>query len=200
MPATDVPGTVDDWEIRAIVQNGRAASLITSPAVPRLLQLSEKRAAQQMAQLDRMAANAIARAAASGPMGALGAGMTAAQVAFMHVEVPRMLKKQKEMFSWKCRDAPHSGASGEATTQLTDLRSIGEQNLDGRMADGYEFYAYDNDKTQGAVHLFVTRDTGLPLRMEMGDPTVGGIQMNYSELTELTTPVNIEIPACMTAH
>ena len=126
--------------------------------------------------------------------------MTAAQVAFMHVEVPRMLKKQKEMFSWKCRDAPHSGASGEATTQLTDLRSIGEQNLDGRMADGYEFYAYDNDKTQGAVHLFVTRDTGLPLRMEMGDPTVGGIQMNYSELTELTTPVNIEIPACMTAH
>jgi len=31
----------------------------------------------------------------------------------------------------------------------------------------------------------------------MGDPTVGGIQMNYSELT---TPVNIEIPACMTAH
>ena len=25
MPATDVPGTVDDWEIRAVVQNGRAA-------------------------------------------------------------------------------------------------------------------------------------------------------------------------------
>ena len=151
VPATDVPGTVDDWEIRAIVQNGRAASLITSPAVPRLLKLSEERAAQQMAQLDRMAANAIARAAASGPMGALGAGMTAAQVALMHVEVPRMVKRQKEVFSWKCRDAPPSGASAEATTQLTDLRSIGEQNLDGRMADGYEFYAYDNDKTQGAV-------------------------------------------------
>ncbi len=34
MPATDVPGTVDDWEIRAVVQNGRAARLITSAAVP----------------------------------------------------------------------------------------------------------------------------------------------------------------------
>ena len=47
MPATDVPGTVDDWEIRAIVQNGRAASLFTSPAVPRLLKLSEERSAHK---------------------------------------------------------------------------------------------------------------------------------------------------------
>jgi hypothetical protein len=81
MRATDQPGTVDDWEIRAVVQNGRAARLITSPAVPRLLTLSEERAAQQMAELDRMAANAIAHAAANGPMGAIGAGMTAAQTA-----------------------------------------------------------------------------------------------------------------------
>ena len=36
MPATDLPGTVDDWEIQAVVQNGRGASLITSAAVPRI--------------------------------------------------------------------------------------------------------------------------------------------------------------------
>ena len=56
MPATDVPGTVDDWEIRAVVQNGRAASLITSAAVPRLLKEAEEKAAHDLAELDRMAA------------------------------------------------------------------------------------------------------------------------------------------------
>ena len=73
MPATDVPGTVDDWEIRAVVQNGRAARLITSAAVPRLLKESEEKAAHDLAELDRMAATTIARAAAEGPMGAIGA-------------------------------------------------------------------------------------------------------------------------------
>jgi len=199
MPATDLPGTVDDWEIRAVVQNGRAARLITSPAVPRLLKLSEEKAAEQLAQLDRMAASAIAHAAAEGPMGAIGAGMTAAQTALAHVEVPRMLKKQREMFSWQCRDAPQSGGpGGQSTTQLTDLHPIGDQNVNGAMADGYEFYSYDNEKTQGTVHLFVAKDTGLPLRIEMSDPNSGnGVQMNYSQLTG---PANIEIPACMNAR
>jgi hypothetical protein len=196
MPATDVPGTVDDWEIRAVVQNGRAARLIASPAVPRLLKLSEERAAQQMAQLDRMAATAIAHAAAEEPLGVIGAGMTAAQLAYMQVEVPRMLKKQREMFTWQCRDVPQSGGpDGHSSTQLTDLHPIGDQSVNGTMADGYEFYSYDNQKTQGTVHLFVAKDTGLPLRVEMVDVGGGGgIQMNYSELT---SPVNIEIPACM---
>jgi hypothetical protein len=198
MPATDQPGTIDDWEIRAVVQNGRAARLITSPAVPRLLKLAEEKAAQQLAELDRMAASAIAHAAAEGPWGAIGAGMTAAQTAIAHVEVPRMLKKEKEMSSWKCRDLPQSSGPGQQTTQLTDLHPIGDQNVDGRMADGYEFYAYDNEKTQGTVHLYVAKDTGLPLRIEMGDPSSGGgVQMNYGELN---TPVNIEIPACMSGN
>jgi hypothetical protein len=62
-------------------------------------------------------------------------------------------------------------------------------------AAAYEFYAYENEKTQGAVRLFVANDTGLPLRLEMGDPNAGGgIAMNYGELS---TPVNIEVPACM---
>jgi hypothetical protein len=35
IPATDEPGTIEDWEIRAVVQNGQAARLLTSPAVSR---------------------------------------------------------------------------------------------------------------------------------------------------------------------
>ena len=115
MPATDVPGTVDDWEIRAVVQNGRAARLITSAAVPRLLKESEEKAAHDLAELDRMAATSIARAAAEGPMGAIGAGMTAAGVAMAHAEVPKMLKKERDMFSWQCRDVPQSDDVGQSS-------------------------------------------------------------------------------------
>jgi hypothetical protein len=195
MPATDVPGTVDDWEIRAVVQNGRAARLITSAAVPRLLKESEEKAAHDLAELDRMAATTVARAAAEGPMGAIGAGMTAAGVAMAHAEVPKMLKKERDMFSWQCRDVPQGGPGAESTTQLTDFHPIGDQNLNGAIADGYEFYSYDNQKTQGTLHLFVARDTGLPLRLELADPGgAGGIQMNYGPLTG---SVNIEVPACM---
>jgi hypothetical protein len=197
MPATDVPGTVDDWEIRAVVQNGRAARLITSAAVPRLLKESEEKAAHDLAELDRMAANTIARAAAEGPMGAIGAGMTAASVAMAHAEVPKMLKMQRDIFSWQCRDVPQGGPGAQSTTQLTDFHPIGAQNVNGAMADGYEFYSYDNQKTQGTVHLFVAKDTGLPLRIELADPGgAGGIQMNYGPL--IGQP-NIEIPACMNA-
>jgi hypothetical protein len=194
MPATDVPGTVDDWEIRAVVQNGRAARLITSAAVPRLLKESEEKAAHDLTQLDRMAATTTARAAAEGPMGAIGAGMTAAGVALAHVEAPKM-KKERDMFSWQRRDVPQGEPGAQSTTQLTDFHPIGNQDVNGVMADGYEFYSYDTQKTQGTVHLLVAKDTGLPLRIEMVDPNgAGGIQMNYGPLTG---PANIEIPACM---
>ncbi len=198
VPATDVPGTVDDWEIRAVVQNGRAARLITSAAVPRLLKESEEKAAHDLAELDRMAATSIARAAAEGPMGAIGAASTAASVAYAHAEVPKMLKKERDMFSWQCRDVPQSDESGsQANPNLTDLHSIGDQNVNGTMAEGYEFYDHENEKTQGTVHLFVAKDTGLPLRIEMVDASgAGGIQMNYGPLTG---PANIEVPACMNA-
>jgi hypothetical protein len=195
MPATDVPGTVDDWEIRAVVRNGRAARLITSAAVPRLLKESEEKAAHDLAELDRMAATTIARAAAEGPMGAIGAGMTAAGVAMTHLEVPKMLKKERDMFSWQCRDVPQLAPGAQSTTQLTDFHAIADQNVNGVMADGYEFYSYDNQKTQGTVHLLVAKDTGLPLRIELVDPNgAGGVQMNYGPLTG---PANIETPACM---
>jgi hypothetical protein len=43
------------------------------------------------------------------------------------------------------------------------------------MANGYEFCSYDNEKTQGTVHLFMANDTGLLLRIEMRDPNSGGV-------------------------
>jgi hypothetical protein len=71
IPATDVKGTIDDWEIRSVVRDGRAARLITAPAVPRYLKLAEDRLAAHLAILDREAA---ARAAAEGPWKQLAQG------------------------------------------------------------------------------------------------------------------------------
>ena len=197
MPATDVKGTIDDWEIRSVVRDGRAARLITSPAVPRYLKLAEDRLAMQLAMLDRQAAMSIAHAAAEGPMGAIGAGMEAAQLAVAHVEAPRLMKKARDMFSWQCQAAPKSSGenSSQPRTQLTDLHPIGDEVVNGQAAAAYEFYAYDNEKTQGTIHLLVAKDTGLPLRLEMGNPQAGQtMKMDY---TELTQPVSIEIPPCM---
>ena len=196
MQATDVPGTVDDWEIRSVVQNGRGASLITSAAVPRLLKEAAEKAAHDLAELDRMAATSMARAAAEGPMGAIGAGMTAAGVAMAHAEAPRDAEEGAGYVFLAVPGRPPSDASGsQANPNLTDLHPIGDQNVNGTMADGYEFYDHENEKTQGTVHLFVAKDTGLPLRIEMVDPSgAGGIQMNYGPLTG---PANIEVPACM---
>jgi hypothetical protein len=140
MPAMDQPGTIDDWEIRAVVQNGRGARLITSPAVPRLMRLSEQAAAMQMAMLDRQAGTAIAQAAAQGPLGAIQAGMIAGVTAMAHVGVPRMLKKEKEFFAWQCMPQLGGGQNeGQRTNQLTDLRPLGDQAVGGITATAYEF-------------------------------------------------------------
>jgi hypothetical protein len=107
-----------------VVRQGRAARLITSPAV-----LAEDRLAMQLAMLDREAAMSIAHAAADGPMGAIGAGIEAAQLAVAHVEAPRLMKKARDMFSWQCQAAPKSSGenSSQPRTQLTDLHPIDDQ-------------------------------------------------------------------------
>ncbi|MBZ5501820.1 MAG: hypothetical protein LAN59_06180 [Acidobacteriia bacterium] len=195
MPAMDQPGTIDDWEIRGVVQNGRGARLITSPAVPRIMKLSEQMAAMQMAMLDRQAGVAMAHAAAQGPMGAITAGMIAVQPLIANIEAPRLLKKEKDFFSWKCM--PELGGGQSATqkkNQLTDMRLLGDQAVGGRSATAYEFYVRDGDRFQGPLHLLVAKDTGLPLRIDMTDPQGhGSMHMDYS----FDGISDIEIPTCM---
>ena len=195
IPAMDQPGTIDDWEFRGVVQNGRGARLITSPAVPRIMKLSEQVLAMQMAMLDQQAGMAMAHAAIEGPMGAIAAGNIAAQALFAHIEAPRLLKKEKDFFSWKCM--PELGGGQNATqkkNQLTDMRLLGDQSLGGISATAYEFYVRDGDRFQGPLHLLVAKDTGLPLRIDMTDPQgQGSMHMDYS-FDGLT---DIEIPSCM---
>ena len=195
MPAMDMPGTIDDWEIRAVVQNGQGARLITSSAVPRIMKLSAEMLAMQMAILNQQASAAIARAAAQGPIGAISAGMITGLTTMANIEAPRMLKKEKDLFSWKCiGQLGGEQSANQKTNQLTDLRPLGDQSVGDVSAAAYEFYARDGDQFQGPIHLLVAKDTGLPLRIEMNDPQGhGSMHIDYS----FDKINDIEIPACM---
>ena len=121
-----------------------------------------------------MAASAIARAAAEGPMGAIGAGMTAAATALAHVEVPRMLKKQRDMFSWQCRDLPQSNGHGRRIQANPNLyrpaphRRPERERHRWRMAMSSTTTKTRRPRVRSTC--FVAKDTGLPLRIEMVDP------------------------------
>jgi hypothetical protein len=195
MPAMDQPGTIDDWEIRAVVQNGHGARLITSPSLPRIMRYSEQMLAMEMAMLNRQAATAMAHAAAEGVIGAITVANIAAQTAVGNVMAAREMKKEKEFFSWKCMPQLGGGQNeNKKTNKLTDMRLLGDQHVGETSATAYEFYVRDGDQFQGPVRLLVSKDTGLPLRIEMTDPQGRGtMHMDYS-FDKIT---DIEIPTCM---
>lgn len=194
MPAMDMRGALDDWEIKAVAQDGRAARKFSSPAIPRLLKQSDQMAAMQLAMMDRQAGMAVAQALTQGPLGAISAAVIAGQTALAHVEIPRQLKKEKEFFEWKCVDQPGGAPAQRTPAQLTDMRSVGDQMVGTTAASGYEFYVHEGSKVNGPVRLLVAKDTGLPLRIEMTDPGGrGSMQMDY----DFTPAGEIEVPECL---
>jgi len=197
IPAMDVRGVIDDWEIRAVFQNGRGARLITSPAVPRILKYGDQMLAMQMAMMERQSASVIAQAAAQGPIGALSAGLAAGDMAMAAVEASLLSKKAHEFYSWQCLDQPAGRAadSKKTTNLLTDLKSLGEESVDGTPANAYEFYTRDGDQLRGPVHMDVTKDSGLPLRIAMTDP--GGHGSMHMDYTDFGKVPDIEIPDCL---
>ena len=196
MPATDVPGQVDEWEFRAVSRNGRSARLITSPAVPRLLKLSDALLAQQMAQQGQQASRAIAQSLAGGPMGAINAALIGGLTVAANAEAVAMRRKAHDFYSWQC--VPASGeepVNRNAPPPLTDLRVVGDQMLDGVPVTTYEFYVLDNGEFHGPMRMHVAKDTGLPARIEMSDPQMGGgMRMDYYDFNK---GGDIEVPACL---
>lgn len=196
MPASDAPGQIDDWTIRAVVRNGKGARIIESPAVPRILAAQEQKAAMELAMLDMQAGRAMASAAFAGPMGAMNAAMTAGDVAMAHLQVAQTLKKGREFFEWKCLDAPQQQAHDEqkSAANILDLRAAGEENINGVTATKYEFYVDEKGKRQGPVNFYVGKDSGVPMRMEMSSAEMrGSLRIDYEVLPEAA----IEIPPCM---
>jgi len=195
MPAFDQPGAVDDWEIRAVVQNGRGARRISSPAAERLMQHNQQMLDMEFAMMERQAAMTMAQAAMSGPLGAVEAGMMAGATALSAVMAKRALQTEKELFSWKCMDHVGDSQSGERKmNRLTDLRQLGDDATAGIPATAYEFFVREGEQFQGPVRLLIAKSTGLPLRIDMVNPQMGGsVHLTYS-----TDNIgDIEIPSCL---
>jgi hypothetical protein len=146
MPAMDVKGVIDDWEIRAVVKDGRGARLITSAAVPRLLKASDQMLDMQMAMLEKQASTAMAHALAEGPAGLVQAAMSGADMAMGAMEITALRKKSHDMFSWQCMSPAGQSGSKQGPAQLTDLRAVGDQSVDGTAATAYEFYVKDKGR------------------------------------------------------
>jgi hypothetical protein len=194
MPAMDQGGAMDDWEIRAVAKDGRAARLITSPAVPRLLKRSDQMLDMQMAMMEKQAATSVAQALAQGPLGAISAAVQGASAAASMAEVVALKRKAREFFSWQC--IPGAGQPAEkAAPQLTGLRAATDQKVGETNAAAYEFFVNENGKSQGPVRLLVAKDSGLPVRLEVTDPQGhGSVHMDYADFSKT---VQIEIPDCL---
>jgi len=195
MPAMDARGQVDDWEIKAIVKDGRGARIFSTPAKDRILKYDDQMIAMQEAMLERQASMAMAQALAQGPMGAISAGLAASQVAQALVMGVRARKQARDFFAWKCMDNLGGGQSAEQRTNLlTDLKSLGDETVNGTPTSAYEFYARDGDKLRGPVRFYVAKDSGLPLRLAMTDPEGhGSMNLDY----DYGSVPDIEVPDCL---
>lgn len=197
---SDIPGQVDDWEVRSVARNGRAARMFSSPAIPRWLAKADAEVARQLAELDREAARTTLASLASGPLGWATAGMDAALLAAAHVEAVRMVKKEREFFQWQCLppSKQQETVDRNAPPPLTDLNAVGDQTVDGVSTTAYEFYVHDKQKDEyhGPMRLHVAKDTQLPLRIEMTDPQMRGASMNM-DYYDFDKVGEIEIPACL---
>jgi hypothetical protein len=193
-----MPGQMDDWDIKAVARNGRAARMFSSPAIPRLNKLNQQKLAMTMAMMERQAGMAVGQALAQGPLGALSAGVNAASTAMSMVMATRMEKQSEEFWKWKCMDQPgaatNEAAQEKKRAELTDLKALGDDSVNGTPASAYEFYVRDQGKLQGPVKLLVAKDSGLPLRIHMDDPGGhGSMNMDY----DYAAVPDIEVPDCL---
>ena len=188
-------GQADPWEFIGVSREGRVARKMISPAIPRLLAKDDAQFAKQMAEYNAMAARSIAQSAAQGPFGWISAGITAASMALSDVMATRMLHKAHEFFEWQCMDNPnYRPVDRTVPPPMTDLRDAGDQSIDGVAVKSYEFFVTENGQSHGPLRMHVTRDTGLPVRIEMNDPRMGGgMRIDYFDFNQ----GGFDLPACM---
>ena len=199
IPATDIPGQVDDWDAQAISINGRAARKFSSTAAPRYLARTDAKAAKELEEMNRFAARSIASSLASGPAGWVSAGMLAASTALSEVELVKAVKTVHGFFEWECvKSKPPAPVDRTSPPPLTDLSSVGDRVVEGRPVTSFQFFVHDQQKDEyhGPMLLHIAKDSGLPMRIEMSDPQMRGVTMNM-DFSDVDKVEPFEIPACL---
>ena len=60
IPASDLPGQVDDWEFKSVSKDGRAARLISSSASARFLKRTDAHLDKELFEVETMGERTIA--------------------------------------------------------------------------------------------------------------------------------------------
>ncbi len=95
LPAMDIPGQVDDWEIRGVPgmwSRGQADYLPAQPRAPRIEAASDAKFAKRMEEMNKSAAQAV-QSLASGPWAGQDSAATAGATAMADAIYPQMQKK-----------------------------------------------------------------------------------------------------------
>lgn len=197
MPMPDIPGQVDDFEFHSISKDGHAASIIISPASERIKKMADAKLTQAEVQMARAASHTIAQSLMQGPIGWARAGMMAAETAVFDAQVESLRKRVHDFFEWKCQKGSNQQQVDKTVLPpLTDLKEIGDQSLEGTPVSAYEFYVKEKDQFHGPMHMYVAKDSGLPMRIEMSDPQMRGASMKM-DYFDFDKGEEIEVPACL---
>lgn len=195
-----VEGQQEDFELRAVSRNGVLAKKWLSPAKDRILAKQDASIASQLAQSEAQSSSSIARSLATGgPLGAISAGVQGAAAAANVAEAASLKKQAHDFWEWSCMDGEKQAqAAAQARREpppLTDLRVVGDDSINGTAVTTYEFYVKDGGKFHGPMQMHIAKDSGLPLRMGMNDPTAGGsMQMDYFGFNQ---GGDFEVPSCV---
>ena len=191
-------GKVQDMEIRTVMGNGHLAKKWISPGSGAYLAEVDAKAAKELLDAEAQAAKSITRSLQSGPMGLVGAAVSAGAAAANVAAIESGRKKAHDFFEWTCMEAAGGSAAPSPHKEpppLTDLRVAGDDTIDGVAVTNYEFYVKENGKFQGPLRMAIAKDSGLPMRMVMSDPSgQGSMRMDYFGFNQ---GGDFEIPACM---
>jgi hypothetical protein len=192
-------GRPEDFELRSVSRGGRIAKKWFSPAKDRILAMQDAQVAQQLAQYEQQSASAIMRNLAMGPGGMMSAAFSAAAAGASVGLAAMATKKAHDFWEWSCMDGGPSGddsAQGQREAPpLTDLRVLGDDTIDGVPTSSYEFYVRDGGQFHGPIQMQVARDSGLPMRINVNDPSGGGsMQMDYFGFNQ---GGDFEVPGCL---
>jgi hypothetical protein len=136
----------------------------------------------------------VAQALAKGPVGAVSAAMQGISAGANMAVAMSLKKKAHEFFSWQCVDAPQQ-ENERTAPQMTGMHAIADQKVGAVDAAAYEFFVNEKGKSQGPIRLFIAKDSGLPLRIDMNDPEGrGGVHMDYGDFGKTA---QVEIPDCL---
>ena len=190
-------GKPDDWEVRGVIKGSRMARKFDTPAKARILAMQEASVARQLAQADMYASMSLAQAALGGPLGAIGGAVQLASLAMSHAAAAATLQKAHDFFEWTCADSP-AGASTSASrdnVEFTDLTDLGDRTDGGVPVRGYRFYVHEQGRYHGPVEVDVARDSGLPTRFVISEPSMGAtMTMRYADYDKRA---EIDLPPCL---